>query len=128
MSMIEWTPDEVRVVLESLIIRLADKDPTLKVEKMHGEIKIKNQKFDESRIHVTLLKKDNIVTIYLGEHIGSYHLSDFPWKDREVKKAYKMLLDFCGTDDDKVSNMDIITKCFPEAVSREFETQVLEKK
>lgn len=124
---VQWTSDQVRIILECFITRL-EADPTLMiVEDKYNEIQFRNKLYDDKRISISIYKDSKSILLFVGEHFGRAELSIWWWKDKETKAMREKLLNY-NVPKVALTSMDAIIKCFPETMNREFEKQVLEKK
>ncbi len=121
-----WTSDQVKMILRGTLSRLLKEDNGFKIKNEGTSASITRSLGSSDSIYVSIDKDSYRLFISLDELKGMYTPSVFPWKDKEIKAYIKRLLEVVAGVTPPA--MQIILKCFPDAIDQEFEKQVLEPK
>jgi hypothetical protein len=119
---VEWTKDQVRLVLNAVLLRLQRNSSSFELTCGADELKIESRKL-ESWTSITV--KKNYIFLYISDMGGHVDISPLFWRDKELKKVIKIFLSMKEKSPQDEAVTAALHKIFPEMTDIEFEDKVL---
>jgi hypothetical protein len=125
-----WGKKEIVQTLQAIATRLNDNPANLEIsyrdDREQRKLRVRTGHKDGGYTTELNISGNRRITLNIGQYHGDAKLSIWPWKDKAAKAVVKSLWNLKSTI---ITNerMKVFYKAIPEAMTDEFEKEVLDK-
>jgi hypothetical protein len=120
-----WNKDQIRIILKATLNRLIKEKDTFSIKDNGSDITLA-QYGNKNKIYMSIKKNYSHVYMSLNDLNHFYSPSFLPWSDKEQKSLIRDIMSIISKQ--APSPIQTLHDIFPEALTQEFETQILAPK